>query len=398
MRVVILNAQVYPFGQNIIGPAKYFYYLGKYLAKEGIEVEFLVSSTEGQKRETYEGITYDFITPYAPHDRESKSALSTYARHRLFDINAVRHLRRKEFDILHTFELAPYWYLRFKRRKAVVMQLWEEAYMKVSYLTASKNIAYRLERKLGSSLSRHLVKYCLTHADAVTFSADISKERIKKLYKIDEDKLLYLPLGVDTSLIQKTVEAGGASRASLGIEDDDFVMIFVGGLIARSNIACLIDALNIIRGQIDKVKLILIGAGPEESRLVAKIRELNLSSNVIRLKNVAEDNLYNYYALSDIYVCPMVEDVHMSIVEAMACGLPVVSSCMDSYVREGLNGYIVPKRSAQAIADAALRLYHSNGGRTLMGEESRNIAREYDWAKIARMAVAGYEKLLSRRS
>ena len=393
MRVVILVGQVYPFCRTTTGGAKYFYFLGKYLAKEGIEVEFVASSTEGQERETYEGITYDFVTPYAPQDPESKSALLTYARRQLFNINAVRHLRRKEFDILHTFGLAAYWYLRFKRRKPVVMQMWEEAYMKLSYLAGSSNIAYRLERKLGTSLTRYLTRYCLTHTDAVTFSANIAKERMKELYGIDEDKFLYLPLGIETSLIQRSVEAG-ASRASLGIAEDDFIMISVNPLTGKKNISCLIDALNLVKCRIDEVKLILIGAGPEESSITAKIRELNLSDNVIHLKNIAEDKLYDYYILSDIYVCPVLEDFTLSVLEAMACGLPIVSTCMDFCVREGLNGYIVSKRSAQAIADAVLRLYRKNDGRRLMGEESKNIAREYDWPKIARMAVAGYEKLL----
>jgi glycosyltransferase involved in cell wall biosynthesis len=101
-------------------------------------------------------------------------------------------------------------------------------------------------------------------------------------------------------------------------------------------------------------------------------------------------------ALADISVTPtLFEGLPIVILEAMACGKPVVASNVTEVpqvVKHGVNGFLVPPRDPRAIANAVLEIYDKDLIE-VMGRESRRIAENYDWEKIARATIGAYERL-----
>jgi len=134
----------------------------------------------------------------------------------------------------------------------------------------------------------------------------------------------------------------------------------------------------------------------EYKKVVNQLREYKLMDKTIIAENVSEDDLYDYYALSDVYVSPTLQDDYiMSIQEAMACGLPIVSTGQDFLVKSGVNGYVVSKRDPYEMAKAVLKIYDENKCGA-MGAKSKEMAEKYGFESIAKNAIQIYEKLLEK--
>ncbi len=390
MRVIISSRVIYPF-HPYGGVEKYFYYLGKYLVKQGVDVEIITSSVGGKKNEVIEGIKYTFIPPPASSRGPTLSLMS----HHLFGMNLARYLRRRKFDILHSNDITPFYYSRFKHRTPVLFTPF------LSYNGCAPTQLKGIDRILMMGpgrwfFKRALIKFLLINADGVASEGDFQTKDIMELFGLKKENFFNVPPGVDISRIKETLKNQMISRTDLGI-GDDLVLISVNRLAPDKGITYLIDAFNIIKKILEKTKLILIGTGSEEEKIIEQIKRCGLTDNVIRLKDVSEEALYNYYGLSDIYISPVLHtDFVMGIEEAMASGLPIVSTGQSWLVKPGENGFIVPPREPQRMADAILKM-RSRGLIKKFGVKSEEIVKNYDWKVIAKEAISIYEELIRRR-
>ena len=107
--------------------------------------------------------------------------------------------------------------------------------------------------------------------------------------------------------------------------------------------------------------------------------------------------MYDYYKIADIYICAFsYPGSSLSTLEAMACGLPVITTAQPWLIETNHNGVFIENNFPSIIEGAVLSLI--NAGRLKkMGEISRFIVQDYDWPAIARKAVRQYEALLTKR-
>lgn len=386
MKVVMLSKSAFPF-HVYGGLEKFVYYLGKNLVKEGVGVEIVTSSGRSEVR-TVNGLKYTFIPPPlnsrpSNFPRLAKLAHSFFL-YNLFNIAAARYLNKKKFDLLHSYERTSERYLHLKNRRPTIVQSFNNEICKFE----------GLEKVLVLPAVQQL-RYCMTHCDAVASEGEFQIEEIVTLFGVNKEKIIVIPVGVDLRSINEGLEKNIITRKELGFDDNDFVLISVNRLSPVKGINYLLDSFSIVKAHIDSAKLLLIGTGPEEDRIKKHMQNLGVSESVVHVKDVSESLLYNYYRLADLYVSPTLQnDFIMSILEAMACGLPVVSTGQNFVVHYNRNGYIVPKRNAGAIAEAVLKIYDRNECKR-MGDESRKIIKEYDWGIIAKKAIKEYERLMS---
>jgi len=126
MKIVLAAKSVYPF-HPYGGIQKYVYYFAKHLVKKGLDIEIVVPLDRGRPRtETFEGLTYTFLSPSIYWYLEYP--IGWLGVH-LFSYSLSNYLKRKSFDILHSFDLAGYQYLQVKNHRPVIAQVFTDNYL-----------------------------------------------------------------------------------------------------------------------------------------------------------------------------------------------------------------------------------------------------------------------------
>lgn len=371
---------------SYVGGSKYLYYLAKHLVRNGINVEFVVDSDKGKEKlkEVDNSIKCTIVGP-------SKGKRLTGLWSLLYSINLARYLKSISFDILHTCDMFAFAYLHLRTRVPVLYQPWG-----MEAFTSPAPIRRRRLMKIYRQIViRPLWRYCGSHAEIVAAEGDFQIEEVMKIYRINREKIFVLPVGVDCSWVEEKSKTRMISREQMGLTNDDFVLLSVNRLTMPKGINYLVDAFYILKQRLPKAKLIIIGDGPEEERITSQIISYKLTASIVHLKDIPEGLLYNYYDLSDVFVCPTLQhDWIMGILEADVCGLPIVSTGQEWLVKDGVNGYVVPPKDPQAMAEAIIKVY--NGNRRAMGIASREIAGGYDFEAIARKAIKLYQALVGQ--
>jgi glycosyltransferase involved in cell wall biosynthesis len=378
--------RVHPF-HKYGGAEMYIYNLANHLVKNGVDVKIITSTPPDfkDKKAIYDGIEYEFIEPYVSMD-DKKCWLSYYH----FNFNLARKLVKEEFDILHSFGITAHIYLKLRksRNAKVVVEPFG------IYGTHAKHGI--IKKTLRKILIENPVEYCFRYADAIAVEGEIQASEISQRFGIPAEKFILIPDGINIDDINKWLKKQKYTRESLGLDSADIVLVNVNRLAKNKGVNYLINALKILNEKID-ARLILIGSGPEESSIKAQIKSLGLEDKVLHFKNIPDEDKFQLISLADISVTPtLFEGLPIVILEAMACGKPVVASNVTEVpqvVKHGVNGFLVPPRNPQAIAEAVFEIYEKNIIEK-MGFESRRIARNYDWNVIAKKTIKEYEMLI----
>lgn len=174
--------------------------------------------------------------------------------------------------------------------------------------------------------------------------------------------------------------------------DGQKVLLTVGRLVERKGHDMVLRALHTVRKTAGPVKYLIVGRGPEESRLRALARELKCAEDVIFIGHVPEEDLPLFYAACDIFVMPSralphrdgIEGFGIVFLEAGACGKPVVggrSGGIADAVTDGVTGILVDPSDAQELASVLTELLLDDHRRTHLGTEAhrRAEALESTW-------------------
>jgi glycosyltransferase involved in cell wall biosynthesis len=169
---------------------------------------------------------------------------------------------------------------------------------------------------------------------------------------LDGRQVVAIPNGVDVSVFYPWVEDRRALRRGLGFSGEDKMVMFVGRLAPQKRVDLLIVAFRQIRDRLPEARLVLVGDGPLRSELEQLVVRLGLERSVIFAGNRLD--VAAYMQVSDVFVLPSeAEGMSNAVLEAMACGLPVlVSDCAGNreLVTDGLNGMVFPRGSENALA------------------------------------------------
>ncbi|MEM3731853.1 MAG: glycosyltransferase family 4 protein [Candidatus Bathyarchaeia archaeon] len=205
---------------------------------------------------------------------------------------------------------------------------------------------------------------CLTEHDAASVGRIIG----------GYEKIFVIPNGVDSDFFKPSSK-------------DPNLITWVGRLVPEKGLVYLLYAMREIVRVHPNVKLFVIGGGPLEARLVKLADELSLSGNVRFVGSVGRAEVARFLSRSSIFVFPSLrEGLPLSVLEAMACGVPVVGSDIpgiNDVIVNGGNGLLAPAKNSEALADAVLTLLNDAELRKKMGQNARNlIIEKYSWDKI----------------
>ncbi len=172
-------------------------------------------------------------------------------------------------------------------------------------------------------------------------------------------------------------------------------LVTVARLQRHKGMDTVIAALPAILARAPDVRYAVAGAGPDRERLEKLTHKLGLADRVRFLGGVTDQDLPALYNLASVYVGASrrserlgVEGFGISLVEASACGLPVVagnSGGVPDAVQDGETGFLVPPEDPAALADAICRLLGDATLATRLGENGRRaVETHFNWDRVVR--------------
>ena len=224
---------------------------------------------------------------------------------------------------------------------------------------------------LSKKIKLFLMRFFYNRCDGVIANSNATKEDLKEFLLIDDVKIqaIYNPM-------EKRVFERRRSVASI---------ISAGRLVSNKNFSDVIKSIPLVKKEYPNVKLKILGEGPEKYNLLNLIKQLNLSESVEMVGFV--DNPYEYYSTANVFVqTSLWEGFGYVLVEAMACGTPVVAYDSKGAMREILGdskyGLLTPVGDLQALADAIIQQIEKPTSLELLSEaverfDVDRIAREY---------------------
>lgn len=205
------------------------------------------------------------------------------------------------------------------------------------------------------------------------------------------DISLFRPLGCDPALRRQLV--AGADSAGAGADSAGALslLLFVGRLMPWKGVETAIRAL----GQIPQALLLIAGDGEDRARLETLCKELGLAARVRFLGALPRAELPRLYSSVDLLVATShaSETFGIGLVEAQACGLPVVATRFGGFpevIDVGRTGLLVPPRDPAALAGAVNTLLADPARRAAMAAAAPGWAAQFAWPAVVDRVEAAY--------
>jgi glycosyltransferase involved in cell wall biosynthesis len=230
-----------------------------------------------------------------------------------------------------------------------------------------------------SIIKRPFIKISVRKADLLTCDAEHVKEAMIKL-GAEASKIHIIRFGIDTKRFSpgKTDEE---IKNKLGASNA--IVISLRSLEPVYDVETLIKSIPLIIKEIPETKFIIAGRGVQEEYLKELAKNLGVSKNIRFVGFLQNEEILKYLQISDVYVSTALSDAGLasSTAEAMACQLPVIitdSGENRKWIRSGENGFIVPVKNPQMLAEKIIYLLRNKDAREKFGNAGRKIIEKRD--------------------
>jgi 1,2-diacylglycerol 3-alpha-glucosyltransferase len=246
--------------------------------------------------------------------------------------------------------------------------------------------------KLAGLITEEVVKRYLRHCQHVVVPTESIREMLAKDYGIERG-VSVVPTPVDLVKFQDIQP--GKVRASFGLEGKE-VLLFVGRLAREKGLDMLLQAFTLIHEQRPEVRLLLLGRGPYEDVLKAKVAKLGLQDLVTLAGAVPHEDVPDYYAAADLFVFPSTTETQgLVIIEAMAASLPVVAVRAPGSVdvlTEG--GGVLTENKPETFAREVVDILAVSERQKELSDEARRAAQRYSISDATARMLVTYETTL----
>jgi len=207
--------------------------------------------------------------------------------------------------------------------------------------------------------------------------------------------LKFLP-SVAIDVIPNGVELDKFHPAETDQRSDILKLVTVGRLSVTKRVEMLIDAVEILHKDGCKVHLAIVGGGQMQQQLKQIVLEKSLGDIVEITGRISAENMPQFYRQNDIFIsASMQEGMSNAMLEAMASGLPIITTCCEG-VEELIadNGLVVEQANAEEIAKTVRKLADDRQAHKQMSIAARRQAEKFNWNKVALSYVGKYQKIL----
>jgi L-malate glycosyltransferase len=159
------------------------------------------------------------------------------------------------------------------------------------------------------------------------------------------------------------------------------------------NVSCVLRAFATIQARHPDATLTLVGSGSQDQALRKLASELSVR-NVTFAGRVPPDQIHRYYAAADIYLqAPSIDNMPLSVLEAFASGLPVVSTAVGgvpAILSDGVHGLLAPDNDAESLASQVLTLVDRPDYARRLAAAAHETCARYDWTAVREGWLAAY--------
>ncbi len=323
----------------------------------------------------------DLVTAPTANVEKISPALKYYSVRE--QIELPRILRRHKVDLLHS----PHFLLPLVRPCPAVVTIHDVIYLacKQDMLSLAGRLYYRGMTKASVRLAERIVT-----------DSEFSKSDIVRYLNADPAKIDVIYPGVDPEFKPVTDTAQlQCVRAKFQIDSD--YILYAGIYRLRKNHAGLLRAFRHFRANGGRAQLVIAGpmneGEPELRRLAA---ELGIAESVVLTGLVSDSDLAALYSGARVYACPsLYEGFGFTVLEAMACGTPVVSSSATSLSEvAGDAALYSDSRNSEEFARSLHRVFTDAALRSALVDKGKKNLHRFNWANTALETLAVYQHAL----
>jgi len=258
----------------------------------------------------------------------------------------------------------------------LVSKMWKKPYIVSALGSEVAEIA-----DAGISPRVKVLRKVLENADCII---TVSKSLADDVKKYCSREPIILPWGIDLNLFKPHNEKVFKRRT----------IICVGALVKRKGHELLLKAFKKVLNYINDVDLLIIGRGPEEQELKKLVNNLGIIDNVRFINYVETSELSTYYSSSEFFVSATLhEGFGVVFAEAMACGLPIVSTNVGAVPEVvGEAGILVEPKNPEQLAEAMLKLLNDSKLREELSKKALERASRFSIEKRTEDLEKIYER------
>ena len=358
-------------GSGIVGTE-----LGKALALKGHEIHFITYSHPVRLGSFTKNIFYHEVVvsnyplfEYEPYETVLASKM----------VDVVKH---EELDLLHVHYAIPHASAAFMARQILSSQG-----IKVPFVTTLHGTDITLVGR--DSSFEPVISFCLNESDAVTAVSESLKKDTYSYFKTDKEIHVipnFIPVPEERAIMNYSLRR-------IYAQDNESILCHISNFRKVKRVADVMHVFSKVNQEV-KSKLLLVGDGPERYVIEELCRELELCDRVTFLGKIQDTR--SVLELSDIFVLPSeTESFGLAALEAMAVGVPVISSNSGGIPEvniHGYSGFLSDVGDTADMAKNALKLLLSEETLAEFKKNAIKRAREFDIRKI----VGQYELLYSQ--
>lgn len=312
-------------------------------------------------------------------------------QHRLH-LSIVPRVLMRGVDLVH-FPLADGWYQKVCPTVVTIhdlsVLLYPEAYVPDPQ---SERRAWEHHRRITSS------------ADAVIAVSHATRRDILRLLQLPDDRVQVVPHGLEPMF--RSLPSASAKSIQDRYALPERYLLFIGGIDFKKNVERLIAGFALaLRMERLPQSLVLAGTlqqagNPSFDAARRRADEEGVADRVVWAGYVLEDDLAAMYWGADALVFPSImEGFGLPVLEAMACGTPVVTSAGSAMSEiAGKNAVYIEPLETESIAEGIVRLVRDEPLRRHLAEEGLRQAAAYTWERTATMTVQVYERAANQAS
>lgn len=404
LRIAMISVHSCPLGQpgsrDTGGMNVYVKELSKALGKCGHKVDIYTRAhdpKDEQTEEIYQNVRLVHIKAGAIEDM-AKYTQYNHLDEFVKELDAFKCGNGLEYDVIHSH----YWLSGEASRR--LAKIWGIPHVTMFHTLGRAKESFNAGNKEPKRRTETELKV-MEECSVIITSTDAEQDDIARFYDVNESKVRTIPCGVNLELFKATCKEEVKERLNLAGKD---LVLFAGRIEPLKGIENLVKGFASVKNT--SSSLLILG-GDEYSRgetkkLRGMVRTLGLEGRVIFEESKPQEVMPLYYSAANVCVVPSYyETFGLVILEALACGTPVIASNIGiapQVIINGRNGLIMENNSPKEITQALDRFFESNSDG--MADATANLS-EYSWGNIAleikevyRQSMGSHKELASEAS